>query len=338
MLHLVGDINLTDWHFNVGFGIGTKIAEGLDPFKYLERNKNDVWIGNFEGVASSVSVNKGFYRNSFRVAPDTLQSLRHFDYYGFANNHAMEHGEEAYSETVKALEGYGSKVFGLEEKRSCTFEHQGQKVSIVGMCLRIEESGHKPLYWYNPEYSEIMDEVNSLSSDSFKILFVHWGNEYINRPSSQQQKFAHWLIDAGFDLIIGMHPHVLQGYEDYKGKRIYYSLGNFVFDMPSEQCRIGALVTLDFVNGKPQYVTDYVSIDDSCCPHIVDESIVPSQWHFSYLNECLKKDDNTENYHKEIQKGYRVYRKANHIQLFKNAFRHPVFFWDVLIDFIKRRF
>ena len=80
MLHIVGDINLTDWHFNVGFGIGSNIAKGLDPFKYIERNKNDIWVGNFEGVASSVSVNKGFYRNSFRVEPDTLSTLHHFDY------------------------------------------------------------------------------------------------------------------------------------------------------------------------------------------------------------------------------------------------------------------
>ena len=338
MVLFTGDINLTDWHFNVGFGIGSNIAKGLDPFKYTERNKNDIWVGNFEGVASSVSVNKGFYRNSFRVEPDILATLHHFDYYGFANNHAMEHGGEAYLETVKALESYGSKVFGLDEKRSCTFEHKGQQISIVGMCLRVEESEHKPLYWYNPEYSEIIDEVNSLPSNSFKVLFVHWGNEYINRPSAAQKKFAHWLTDIGFDLIIGMHPHVLQGYEDYKGKRIYYSLGNFVFDMPSEQCKIGALVTLDFVDGKPKYTIDYVRIDKSCCPHIVDESTIPSQWHFSYLNECLKKDDNTENYHKEIKCGYNVYRKANHKLLLKNAFCHPGFFLNVLRDFIKRRF
>ena len=93
------------------------------------------------------------------------------------------------------------------------------------MCLRVEESEHKPLYWYNPEYSEIIDEFNSLPSDSFKVMFVHWGNEYINRPSVAQKKFAHWLIDIGFDLIIGMHPHVLQGYEDYKGKESITPLG-----------------------------------------------------------------------------------------------------------------
>lgn len=83
------------------------------------------------------------------------------------------------------------------------------------MCLRIDDFTDDPSYWYNPEYKEIEKELKSLPVDAFKVLYVHWGNEYINRPSFAQKKFAHWLIDAGFDLIIGMHPHVLQGYEEY---------------------------------------------------------------------------------------------------------------------------
>lgn len=337
MLIFTGDINLTDWHFNVGFGIGTNIANGFNPYKYLERRHNDVWVGNFEGVASSTSSNCGIYAKSFRVNPNVLASLNHFDYYGFANNHAMEHGGEAYLETVNALEGYGSKVFGIETRKSCVFEYQNKTVSLTGLCLRIEESENKPLYWYNPEYEEIEKEIASLPGEAFKVLFVHWGNEYINRPSSSQKKFAHWLIDAGFDLIIGMHPHVLQGFEDYKGKRIYYSLGNFVFDMPSEQCKIGAVVKLSFNNGKAVLENDYVRIDKECCPHIVEESAIPLEWRFPFLNGCLKKEDNSENYHNEIQKGYKVYRKANHKQLFISALKHPVLFMGIFGDYVRRR-
>ena len=50
MIHFTGDINLTDWMFNVGFGIGTNIGKGLNPLKYLERKEGDLWVGNFEGV------------------------------------------------------------------------------------------------------------------------------------------------------------------------------------------------------------------------------------------------------------------------------------------------
>lgn len=337
MLVFTGDINLTDWMFNVGFGIGTNIEKGLNPLKYLERNDGDVWIGNFEGVASSITANKGIYGKAFRVEPNALKGLHHMDIYGFANNHAMEHGGVAYNETVKSLESYGSKVFGLDNRKSILFEHQGKKCSITGMCLRIEAGKEEPLYWHNPEYKEIENEISNLPTDTFKILYVHWGNEYINRPSVAQKKFAHWLIDAGFDLIIGMHPHVLQGYEEYKGKRIYYSLGNCVFDMPSEQCKIGALISLDFSTGKPEYREQYIHIDNECSPHVVLGNEIPCKWHFSFLNERLKIDDNSEEYHNEIQKGYLIYRKANRKQILLSAFTHPKAFMGVLTDFIKRK-
>lgn len=337
MIVFTGDINLTDWFFNVGFGIGTRIGIGFNPLQYLKRNEGDLWVGNFEGVSSEVSANKGIYKKAFRIEPKALKGLHHMDMYGFANNHAMEHGAEAYKNTVKSLESYGSKVFGLKDRKSIVFNHHGQKVSITGMCTRIEESRFEPLFWYNPEYKEIEEEISNLPKDAFKILYVHWGNEYINRPSAAQKKFAHWLIDVGFDLIIGMHPHVLQGYEDYHGGRIYYSLGNCVFDMPSELCKIGALVELDFVDDKPVYSEQYLHIDDECCPHVVATDCIPVQWRFEYLNERLKIEDNSEEYHNEINKGYLVYRKANRKQLLKSAFLHPVSFLEVLKDFVKRK-
>lgn len=337
MLIFAGDINLTDWIFNVGFGIGSAIKKGLDPFKYFDRTKGDLWIGNFEGVASSSSSNNGIYADAFRIDPVELRKLNHMNIYGFANNHAMEHGSEAYMETVEALESYGSRVFGLRERKSILFEHQGQNFSITGMCLRIEATKNEPLYWHNPEYNEIKEELASLPDDAFKILYVHWGCEYINRPSSSQKKLAHLLIDSGFDLIIGMHPHVLQGYEDYNGKRIYYSLGNCVFDMPSDQCKIGALVGLDFANGNPVYSEQYVLLDDECCPHQVYESEIPEKWRFNYLNDKLTIEDNPEEYCAEIKKGYHVYRHANRKRVLSSAFSHPETFVFVLADFIKRK-
>lgn len=337
MIYFTGDINLTDWIFNVGFGIGTRIGNGFNPLQYLKRNEGDLWVGNFEGVASELSANKGIYKKAFRIEPSTLKGLHHMDMYGFANNHAMEHGAEAYKNTVKALESYGSKVFGLKDHKSVVFNHNGQKVSITGMCSRIEESRFEPLYWYNPEYKEIEEEISNLPKDAFKILYVHWGNEYINRPSAAQKKFAHWLIDVGFDLIIGMHPHVLQGYEDYHGCRIYYSLGNCVFDMPSEQCKIGALVGLDFVDDKPVHSEQYLKIDDECCPHVVAAASIPEKWRFKYLNERLKIEDNSEQYHNEITKGYLVYRKANRLKLLVDALIHPIAFFDIFVDFVNRR-
>lgn len=337
MIYFVGDINLTDWNFSVGFGTGTKIKNGFNPFKFLNKKKKDIWVGNFEGVASTTSPHKGMYANAFRIDPKALLKINHMDIYGFANNHAMEHGPMAYIETVKTLESFGSKVFGIRDNKSYVFEHESQKISISGMCTRIEATKWEPLYWYNPDYKEIIEELNCLPKDAFKILYIHWGNEFINRPSSIQKKFAHWLIDIGYDLVIGMHPHVLQGYEDYNGGRIYYSLGNFVFEMPSEQCLIGAIVGIDFNGDKAVYSEQYVKIDNDGFPHIVSKDKIPYHWQFYYLNERLLIDDNTEEYHREINDGYLVYRKENRKKILISALHHPCAFCDVLIDFIKRK-
>lgn len=337
MIFFTGDINLTDWDFNQGFGIGTNISHGLDPFRYISRENDDLWVGNFEGVCSSTTTKQGVKAEVFRVEPEAIRKLKHFDIYGFANNHAMQHGHVAYQETVDTLESVGCVVFGTSMKHSCILDYNGREVSITGMCMRVDEFEKEPSYWYNPEYIEIESEIKQLPSDAFKILFVHWGNEYINRPSIAQRKFAHWLIDAGFDLIIGMHPHVLQGFEDYKGKRIYYSLGNFVFDMASEPCKLGAIVGLDLENDRVEFVEKYVKIDADCCPHIIDPEDVPTEWQFDYLNSQLLKEDNSEQYHQDIQAGYAVYRKANHKYILKNMMRHPKRGWYMLKDFISRR-
>lgn len=274
----------------------------------------------------------------FRVSPNALQSIRHFDIYGFANNHAMQHGPLAYEQTVKALLKCGSRVLGTKENRSCVLEHQGRIVTLTGCCLRIDEFTEDPSYWYNPEYIEIKNEIDSLPVDAYKVFFIHWGNEYINRPSSQQKKFAHWLIDAGFDLIIGMHPHVLQGYEDYHGKRIYYSLGNFVFDMVWEPCRYGAIVGVDLSSEEPVFKNEYVYIDESCAPRIVSEGDVPEQYRFEYLNVQMQIEDNSEQYHNEIKRLYGAYSKANRKNVLKNILRHPSFGVNVISDFVRRRF
>ena len=336
MLVFTGDINLTDWYFNAGFGIGTRIANGFDPFHGINRNAEDVWIGNFEGVASNVTDNTGFAGKVFRVNPKILEKLNHFDIYGLANNHAMQHGKEAYQQTLDAICSYGSKCFGTKKQKSVILKHQDKMVSLTGMCIRIEEFTNEPSYWYNPEYKEIEKEINSLPENSFKVLYIHWGNEYINRPSSTQKKFAHWLIDIGFDLIIGMHPHVLQGFEEYNGKYIFYSLGNFIFEMAWEPTKIGALVKFDLETLQPS--VEYIRIKKDCVPIIVEESNIPSEWRFENLNKVLKEEDNSEQYHAEINRNYAAYRRANHMYIINNMIKHPVEGIFLLRDFIKRKF
>ncbi len=337
MLRIVGDINLTDGYFNTGFGVGSKLAQGFDPFAHLERKGGDLWIGNFEGVASDVSNKKGTAAQQFRVKPNYLRHLHHFDVYGFANNHAMQHGGDAYALTVKALEEQGAKLFGMNDRRSIVIEHQGRIIGLTGFSQRIDTWKEEPAYWHNSEYKEIKQEIEKLPEDAYKIAYMHWGNEFINYPSSAQKKFAHWLIDTGFDLVVGMHPHILQGYEIYREKHIFYSIGNCVFDQAWEPAHYGAIVNVDLGEAGVGISTDYISIGADFAPQVVKTNEVPERYRFEILNMLLHKEENSEEYHATINKYYHQYRKANHKDIVKKMVKHPSVAFGLIMDFIKRR-
>ena len=339
MLRIAGDINLTDSHFNVGFGIGSKLQDGFDPFRKIERKDDDLWIGNFEGVASAVTNKSGWAAQQFRVEPESLSHLIHMDVYGFANNHAMEHGAEAYRQTMQTLERQGAKVFGTAGKHSTVIEHQGRTISLTAFSDRVDYQSSSPAYWYRPSFKEIEKEVEGLPSDAYKIVYVHWGNEYINYPSVEQQRFAHWLVDIGYDLIIGMHPHIMQGFEVYRGHHIFYSLGNFVFDMAWEPTKYGAVVDIDFTPPNRTNISmEYIRIGKDFTPEIVAEGEVPEHCQFAHLNTLIGKQENSEEYHQEVFCCYRLYRKANHRDIAVKMLRHPANALGLIKDFIRRRF
>lgn len=337
MLRIVGDINLTDGYFDVGFGIGSKLKQGFDPFNHIQRNPEDCWIGNFEGVASETSESDGFAAMQFRVSPDCLAHIKHFNVYGVANNHVMQHGASAYQRTFDYLTSRGCLCFGSNNCRSQIFEHQGKRVSITGFSQRIDAFSDMPSYWHNPEYRDIVSEINRLPQDAYKIVFVHWGNEFIDRPSSPQKRFAHWLADVGFDIVIGMHPHVLQGFERYNSKYIFYSLGNFVFDMPWEPTKYGAVVSLDLSCDEVKPVVHYVKIDNEFAPVPIDDAKVPYNLRFEYLNTQIGIEENTEEYHNEIAKCYSHYKKENHKDIIRKMINHPGMISATVKDYIKRK-
>ena len=338
MLRIVGDINLTDGYFDVGFGIGTKLSKGLDPFCNLERTREDCWIGNFEGVASEVTDKACNAAFQFRVSPSHIGLFKHFDVYGCANNHAMQHGAQAYNDTLDALHSNGAMTFGSMAQKTLLFEHQGRRVSVTGFSQRIDYFSECPSYWHNPDNIDIQKEIEQIPEDAYKIVYIHWGNEFINRPSVQQKRFAHWLIDIGFDLVVGHHPHVMQGYETYHGKYIYYSLGNFVFDMPWEPTKYGAIVNVDLSSDNVEPTFDYIRINEDYIPYIINSEDLPLKYSFKYLNTLLSEDDNSEEYHQKINKCYREYRKANHKDIFMKMLHHPEMILGTLKDYINRRF
>lgn len=142
------------------------------------------------------------------------------------NNHIRNFGEDGVEQTKTYLAAAGISFFGdtgsetTPQQRTLTLEHKGLKIGLINY-NQFTADGLKHA---QDDIAAIRPAVDLL------IVYTHWGNEYVPTANEVIQSQAHQFIDLGADLIIGSHPHVIQNVEEYKGKRIYYSLGNFVFD------------------------------------------------------------------------------------------------------------
>lgn len=147
------------------------------------------------------------------------------DVASLANNHAGNYGSKGISGTKELLEKQGIKVTGTGE--AVIIKIRDRMFGFLGF----NDVGYKEngIAWSNID--TIQKEVKALREKvDFVIVEFHWGIEYTLVPSARQRELAHATVDAGADLIIGNHPHWVQGIEVYKGKFITYAHGNFVFD------------------------------------------------------------------------------------------------------------
>ncbi|MDE5629135.1 MAG: CapA family protein [Muribaculaceae bacterium] len=331
MLKILGDICFADGYFDKGCGVGTAIANGADPFSHLKREDTDFWIGNFECVCSK---SQGDY---FTISPEILKSVKHLNLYGVANNHSMQIGNDGYRETIEHLKENNIDFAGSNERRSTIFTHQGKKIGFMAFSMRPDNFSSSPLYWHIPELSEVETEIKKINDCDFKIAFIHWGYEFINKPNLEQKQLAHWLIDAGIDLVVGMHPHVSQGAEIYKGKYIFYSLGNTVFNMGWEPTKYGLMVNVDLSDEKVKVWSEYTQIGADYFPMIVDD--VPKEFTRSHLDSLIEKTVENEIYFSQAREYTSQYTRANRKAVIRHMLKMPMREKIALIsDFVNRRF
>ena len=179
-----------------------------------------------------------------------MESLRRagFGVLCVANNHSMQHGRESFLETVHALRCAGIAVCGLAGTSYRTvvpevIHRNGLRIVFLGWSLRPRgyfSSG--PLYAEGYADDMLNDVRTARKSNDCVVVSLHWGDEFVDRPSPTEINLARDLMDAGADLLIGHHPHVLRGFERYGRGWIVYSLGNFIADMTwSKQMRDSAI-------------------------------------------------------------------------------------------------
>ncbi|MEI7428792.1 MAG: CapA family protein [Betaproteobacteria bacterium] len=232
----VGDIMLDDLP-------GKYIEEGKDPFASFATvfKNSDLVIGNLECVVgtSGEAEIKPFV---FRAHPRVLPLLKkYFSAVSLANNHVGDYGPDAFSKQIDLLDAAGIEHFGggkdiRDAHRPSIFDVKGKRIALLGYDIFLPRSfealeDRPGTAWGDPDYivADIKKAKNFYRAD-IVIIYPHWGWEGDKIASARQEFLAHLMIDNGADAVVGGHPHVTQNIQMYKGKPIFYSLGNFVFD------------------------------------------------------------------------------------------------------------
>jgi poly-gamma-glutamate synthesis protein (capsule biosynthesis protein) len=238
----VGDVMLGDHPVCFGHGVRSTIDKvGIDA--YLDEFKTlfgaaDVVTGNVEAGLSNEGLVVGKLESEeMRGRPGFAAGLARagFNVMTVANNHALHHGHAAFSNTCDVLRQNNIGVIGVPDSNgspnSWSFAKDGIRIAFVGYSCRPEKYQPNLRSYARGDDDALLREVARLRSEGNQVVVnIHWGEEYLQVPSPYQIRLGRKLADAGACLIVGHHPHVLQGYEKYNDCWIFYSLGNFSFD------------------------------------------------------------------------------------------------------------
>jgi hypothetical protein len=230
------------------------VMKGVAPLL----TSSDYTLINLECPATEIDA-PAKKRYVFRSDPALLTGMRAagVTHAGLANNHAFDQGEAGFADTIKTFAKAGITGVGVVKgettvARPKLIEKNGIKIAVFAANMievaNRDKASIEAGPW-EPSSEEIYSSVKSFHHDHpeiHAIIFLHWGNEYSLFPTDNQVAFAHNLIDAGADAVIGCHPHVVQSVEAYHRRPIVYSLGNLLFDQSLPETQKGLIVTLAF--------------------------------------------------------------------------------------------
>jgi len=215
---------------------------------------------------------------SYRVPPSCVQAVEalRLKVVNLATNHVLDWGPEAIELTLTLLSERGIETVGAgrnerEARKPAIIRTKDLRAGFLGYCKKGEYSstGNTPgSALLDPQ--EIVKDIVALREEvDILVVSLHWGLELSDHPYPQDIKIAHRLMDAGADIILGHHPHVIQGIEERNGGLIAYSLGNFIFDN-----RAGHIVSQQSWDKRHQGIFLRARLGKN---HVFDYDIVPTQ-------------------------------------------------------------
>lgn len=221
--------------------------------------------------------------------PDVAPGMKRagFDIVSFASNHALDYGRVHFLNTIRYLRDAGLEVIGAGEneadaRRYSVMERKGVKIAFLGYCTILPQDywaqearpGMNPArghtYYEQIEHDQpgtpcrvhswahkgdkarMLEDIRKAKSETdIVVVSMHWGIHFTEAEIAEYQvEYAHDAIDAGADLILGHHAHILKPIEVYKGKVIFYSLGNFAMEDPNNMARDNATLRQDMRTSK----------------------------------------------------------------------------------------
>lgn len=212
------------------------------PFEKVspELAKGDITIANLEAPLTSRGKEFKEKRFRFRAKAAVADALKKAGVttVSLANNHIMDFGSEGLKDTILSLDKAGIDYVGAgenlgEARKAAIYNIRGLRVAILGYSLTLPQE-----FWASinsPGTTPLTEKVALEDIDGIRkdadiiVITVHWGEEGARTLRPYQKRLARMMIDAGADAVIGHHPHILQGIEQYRHGIIFYSLGNFVF-------------------------------------------------------------------------------------------------------------
>lgn len=241
-----GDILFSQYVLNneSNAGINGIIAEDLQK----EMQKAEITMINQEFPFSTRGKQAEDKQFTFRVNPEKVKILKELgiDIVTLANNHSLDFGIDALMDSFSTLDGAGIRYVGAGEsleraKQLEVINAGGRKIGFLAASRVIPEvswnvENRTPGLFCTYDSTSLVNEIKeSKKKCDYTVVYVHWGVERNNTPEEYQKQLAREYIDAGADIVIGSHPHVLQGIEYYNEKPIIYSLGNFIFGKTIEK-------------------------------------------------------------------------------------------------------
>ncbi len=334
----VGDIFPANLPYNRGFGVAAMFER--KQYKRLFSNKlrnifanSDIVFGNLESPI--ISPEQFHIDMQFAGHPSFVEMLKTagVSIVTIANNHILEQGKAGFQSTLKYLANNNLPFVGVENGNDKVSNYEIIEYNSIKMGFvaynEIDTFRHIEGTYATYKKEKVLISIKELKEQKVDYIFVslHWGDEYIHRPSLKQIEDAHLFIDAGANFIIGSHPHVIQPIEHYNNGLIIYSLGNFLFDMRySMPVRTGLIVDILLDKNKYTFKSRYIKINKDFLP---EQTKLPAK-----LDNILRQQTKIFEYaltdfvfyQSNYKKDAKLMRSKNRLLfkfvLFKNWFRY----------------